>query len=290
MLTTEDGEGMNGAHILAVLVLYERTPEESETFTSLRAILHHRPDLARGLNLLVYDNSPTEHNIPALPIATQYVSNTRNAGLARAYNTALQLADENNISWLLLLDQDTLLTEEYLAEIHSQTDAGDDRFEAIVPKLAEDGVVLSPHLAISFRHPKPVDVATYGISATHIHPYNSGAALRVKALQEMGGFPENFWLDYLDHATFRKLQTNGGRIFVMRAILEHKLSSNSVNISTDSAALARQKNILQAERSFYRGYGTRQEQFYYHIRLIRRSWKALLAGHFKLSLLLLQQM
>jgi hypothetical protein len=48
-------------------------------------------------------------------------------------------------------------------------------------------------------------------------PYNSGALLRVKALQEMNGFPEEFLLDYLDHATFRILQNKGGRISIEHA-------------------------------------------------------------------------
>jgi GT2 family glycosyltransferase len=282
---------MSGPRILAVLVLYKRTPEESEAFTSLQSILQQRPDLAGGMSLLVYDNSPTAHEIPPLPIATRYLSDTGNEGLSPAYNAGLRLAGEDSLDWLLLLDQDTSLTEAYLTEAISLTQLTEDnQFDAIVPKLVEDGLVLSPHLALTLRHPKPIDVATHGISAIQLHPYNSGAIFRVKALQEMNGFPEEFLLDYLDHATFRILQNRGGRIFVMQTTLEHKLSSNQEDRSDDPALSARQKNVLQAERAFYRSYGTFRERFYYPARLIWRAWKALRSGSFKRSIMLLRQL
>jgi GT2 family glycosyltransferase len=288
MLREKKREGMSGAHILAVLVLYKRAPEESEAFTSLRSILWRRPDLAGGISLLVYDNSPIAHEIPALPITTRYVSNTGNAGLAPAYNAGLQLAGEDALDWLLLLDQDTLLNEAYLTEAIRLTHAAGNRFQAIVPKLVEGGLVLSPHLALTLRHPKPVDITTHGISTVQLHPYNSGAVLRVKALQEMNGFPGGFLLDYLDHVTFRTLQTKGGRLFVMQTTLEHKLSTNEADRTDDPVLSARQKNILQAEHAFYRSYGTSRERFYHHLRLIWKAWKALRSGSFRRSILLLK--
>jgi GT2 family glycosyltransferase len=282
---------MSRPRILAVLVLYKRTPEESESFTSLQSILEQRPDLCGGISLLVYDNSPKAHEIPPLPIATRYISDTGNAGLSPAYNTGLRLAGEDSFEWLLLLDQDTLLTEAYLVEAISLTlSATDSHFDAIVPKLIEEGVVLSPHLALTLRHPKPIDVTTHGVSAIQLHPYNSGALLRVKTLREMNGFPEEFLLDYLDHATFRILQNKGGKIFIMQTALEHKLSSNREDRSDDPVLSARQKNVLQAERAFYRNYGTVRERFFYHVRLVWRAWKALRSGSFKRSIMLLRQL
>lgn len=269
--------------IFAIIVLYRQSPEESESFVSLRTILQERPDLASSMRLLVYDNSPTTHEVPASPVEMRYISNTSNAGLARAYNTALKLALDEGMQWLLLLDQDTVLTESYLSEAIALAHT-DDRFEAIVPKLAEAGIVLSPHYPLTLRHPKPLDIAAYGILSEEIHPYNSGAILKVKALQKMDGFPDEFPIDYLDHATFRILQTNGGRIFVMQAVLEHQLSSNSRHRAVSS----REKNTLQAEHRFYQRYGSRQEQFYYHVRLIWRAWKALGDGSPERGYLLLK--
>jgi GT2 family glycosyltransferase len=280
---------MSRARIFAVLVLYKRSLEESETFSTLRSLLEKRTDLAGAMSLLLYDNSPVAQEVPALPIPTRYISNPSNPGLVAAYSAGLQLADEEAADWLLLLDQDTLLTETYLAEAVSSTQlAGDDQFDAIVPKLVEDGTVQSPHLTITFRCPKPVDITTHGISTVLLHPYNSGAVLRVKALREMNGFPEGFSLDYLDHATFRRLQSRGGKIFVMQALLQHKLSTNRTDVSDDPVLFARQKSVLRAEQAFYRDFGTPRERFYYHARLVWRAWKAMRAGRLRTSIMYLK--
>ncbi len=283
--------------ILAILVLYRRSLEESETFVSLRTILQRRHDLAGSLRLLVYDNSPTTHEVPPISIDAHYISDTSNTGLARAYNVGLQLAVEGDSRWLLLLDQDTVLTEAYLEEaitlaasVETQSDASTSQghFDAMVPKLVEGGMLLSPHLPLTLRHPKPIERATYGVSTIELHPYNSGAVFRVSTLQSIHGFPEDFALDYLDHATFRILQNNSGRIFVMRAVLEHQLSTNEANGLDGSAMSVRQKNVLRAEHAFYRRYGTSREQFYHHVRLIWRACKALRAGSFRWGCLLLK--
>jgi GT2 family glycosyltransferase len=93
-----------------------------------------------------------------------------------------------------------------------------------------------------------------------IRVYNSGAVLRMSALREIGGFPEEYWLDYLDHAVFHRLQAAGGKVFVMEARLAHEMSIHQPNKEANPAHAARQANQLAAEVRFYREHGTAQEQ------------------------------
>ena len=123
----------------------------------------------------------------------------------------------------MLLDQDSGPTREYFEEavaLSRRLDL-DEEIVALVPKLIENGKVLAPHLRAMLRHPKAVDVELTGVAQEKIYPYNSASVIRVSALQAIGGFPEKFWLDYLDHATFRMLQAGDGRIYVMQTMLEH---------------------------------------------------------------------
>jgi GT2 family glycosyltransferase len=279
---------MTKPSILAIIVSYQRALEESEAFVSLREILQQRSDIKDTLRLLIYDNSPIPHKVPPIPVETRYISNTDNAGLAIAYNTGLKLAKDEGLDWLLLLDQDTVLTEPYLAEAITLIHSSRVQCDVIVPKLMENGVVMSPHFPLTFRHPKPVDIEAYGVSTKEIHPYNSGAVWRVRTLQRLNGFPEDFAIDYLDHAVFRALQAQGGKIFVMRARLEHQLSSNNASSAGTSIVSAREKNILQAENRFYKRYGTFQEQLYHHTHLVWRAGKALRRGSLERGYLLLK--
>jgi hypothetical protein len=101
-----------------------------------------------------------------------------------------------------------------------------------------------------------------------VSAFNSGAAVRVSALQR---FPERYWLDFLDHAIFHELQAAGGRIWLLQSQLEHRLSTQRLG---DEASLDRYRNVLQAERDFYREYGSFADRFFYHLRRGKQT-----AGH-----------
>jgi hypothetical protein len=115
-----------------------------------------------------------------------------------------------------------------------------------------------------------IDRTTTGDSSQRLHVFNSGALLRVSSLKAIRGFPEDFPLDYLDHATFAALQDRGGRLHVLNTILEHELSSNTEG-NRDPASVQRQIGVLDAEYRFYKQYGSAGDQFRRRLRLIRAS-------------------
>jgi len=254
--------------ILAVVVLYKVRAEQSQSFSSLQRLLAEDPEAARTIDLMVCDNTPYEQPQPA-GFPGLYVSDTTNPGLAKCYNLALRVAQERGATWLLLLDQDTTLTAEYLREIVAQTreQAADTGIVALVPKLIQDGVVQSPHTRPTYRHAK-FDRSVAGRYQGWLYAFNSASILRVAALEAIDGFPEQFWLDFLDHATFHRLQQAGGRLLVLDACLEHELSTNDIG-KKDAASRKRYQNVLDAEHSFYRQYGSVADRIFHRIRLLR---------------------
>jgi GT2 family glycosyltransferase len=269
--------------ILATVVLYRCELAHSQSFTSLFRILSEDPELAKHFSLLVYDNSPQaqDHAMQAtFPI--DYVHDPSNGGLATAYNFALARAEAEQRAWLLLLDQDTVLTEEFLFELveSARTLHGQAQVGAIVPKLLIRGAIYSPEANFLYqvRHPhrslQTVEKDAVGIQQRHLNAYNSGATLRVSAMRAIGGFPTQFWLDYLDHAVFRALFVGGFRIYVMRAELVH----NSSLAEVTSLPLWRLRNILQAQTLFVKQSGGLLDRMFYRIFLLRFSrglWKNL---------------
>ena len=182
-------------------------------------ILNDSPELAKHFSLILYDNSAQ----PQRPeIATSYpvcyIHDPSNGGLVSAYNFALQRAESEEREWLLLLDQDTSLTPEFVLELVRATGSLQSRSEvaAIVPKLQVNGRIDSPaadffdQMRRQFLRPEQaITQATVGIQEQSLCSYNSGSALRVTALRSIGGFPSEFWLDFLDHAVFHALFLNG---------------------------------------------------------------------------------
>jgi GT2 family glycosyltransferase len=245
------------------------TFDQSRGIKSLLKALSEDETSAKTIELMVCDNTPYKQAPPA-SFSGRFYRDVTNPGLARWYNLALRDAKKNGISWMLLLDQDTEATAAYIIEVIAQTEALENKrgIAAIVPKLVQNGVVCSPLTPPTYRHPRPFDQNFSGVASSRLHVFNSGSVLRVSALNDAGGFPEDFPLDYLDHATFAALQSQGGKLFVLQSSLQHDLSSNNVR-RTDAAAIARHQSTLTAERRFYKRNGSTQDRLYRRLRLLR---------------------
>jgi GT2 family glycosyltransferase len=268
---------ISNCSILGILVLYRRAPSESEAFNSLVDLWMADPELASSLPFIVYDNSPQPLKWEApVEFPLTYKHDSSNGGLASAYNFALAEAERRGTEWLLLLDQDTVLTPEFFEELiacatslQAQSDVG-----SIVPKLLANGKLASPaaHFLDQMRRQfkrssHAVDRNATGVQRGRLSAYNSGTTFRVSALRAIGGFPQEFWLDYLDHAVFHLLHTKGYRMFVMRAVLHHDSSQENMNASP----MWRQLNHLAAQMSFVHWAGTNFERLLYRCWLLRFS-------------------
>lgn len=256
--------------VLAVVVLFRMAAGESAAFTSLGRILEREVPGTTELELMVCDNTPFEQEAPA-GFGGVYWRDTTNPGLARCYNRALGRAVETGAGWLMLLDQDTTVTEEYVAEVGRLVGEleGEAGVVALAPKLIAGGRGVSPHRPPTLRHYR-ADLGFTGVAKAPLCAFNSGAVLRVRAMAGMGGFREEFWLDFLDHATFRELQVRGGQVYVMASRLEHELALSKPKGATFS--VARHRNSVDAECAFYRRFGTLRERMYLRARLL---WSAI---------------
>ena len=249
--------------LTAVLVLYRVLLEQSTCFLSLRQVLGAAANISE-FSLLVYDNSPEAGGAAEFPATLTYRHDVSNGGVAAAYNAGLQAAQENGSQWLLLLDQDTAITREYLTELRACMASVPAEVAAIIPRLTEDGQTHSPQTLPRLSHQTLPESLT-GLLSMKVSVFNSGAALRVAAVQR---FPERYWLDFLDHATFHELQAAGGRIWLIRTRLEHRLSTQRLG---EDASLGRYLNVLQAERDFYREYGSTSDIFFYRLRRLKQT-------------------
>lgn len=265
---------------LATVVLYKRSIERSEAVQALLQLLAADPALAATFRVLLYDNSPEAQNVPGTPgIALSYRHDARNAGLPAAYNHALALAAEDGIPWLMLLDQDTRVTADYLHELIALQPVAhqDPKLAAFVPKLTGLTGLRSPCLEFidsvrrqitlpRWRRPLIVPPETYGPQPRRLTAFNSGAVIRTQAMLALGGFPSAYWLDFLDTAVFHDLYKNGNYLFVMKNTLTHSLSVEADDFLQLSHSLARHRNILSAMIYYVKMNGSPWE------RLLHRGW------------------
>jgi GT2 family glycosyltransferase len=261
--------------ILAVIVLYRMTADESTSFASIQTCRSTSPELANAYELMVWDNTPGRQVAPK-SFAGSYIQAGDNPGLAVAYNAALSHAAARGAPWLMLLDQDTVVTEQFLMEALAL--ARTSRAGVLVPRLTWHGRTLSPFRPIMVGPPLPLEDTVLGECHEPLQAFNSGAVFSVEQLQQAGGFDTDFPIDYLDHATFKRLQARGGLIHVLHSRLEHALASQAPGPLSDGA-LCRERDILNGERRYFRKYGTTEEQRLFKLRLLRRAASVLFHKH-----------
>jgi GT2 family glycosyltransferase len=257
--------------VQCVIVLYKNTPTDSKAIRSLIVCCNQQSGLAERLSILIYDNSPDpqEPFQTDLPFgAKEYRYDSKNGGLVAAYNYALATAQRMNLDWLLLLDQDTVVEVGFFSALFREICAPYlANVCALVPKLSQNGLILSPQIVKAFRN-DPVSPEFSGICSQRLTALNSAACLRVQAVAEAGGFPMDYWLDYLDHVMFYRLQIAGGRVLVLDVAMQHRLSL--LNIEAEMS-VERYMNALAAEWKFIDETNWGGGSLIHRVRLLKRA-------------------
>ncbi len=261
--------------IMAVLVLYRRRLEDAVTWQTLTQQVNDRLRGVADFHLLVCDNGPLVHPLPALPDWVEYVGVHENHGLAWAYNRGLATAGVHGADWLLTLDQDTNLPADYVmrlaekaAEFSATTESGV-RVGAVVPQLVSDRErVHSPVRATSLGEQK-IERSFQGSLKGDVRPFNSAALLRVAALQKTGGYDRRFWLNYLDHSVFHALQQAGYLVWIAGDLqVKHHLSLHE---GRDRMTEEHFHHFSGAESAFRDLYASRFEGLVFTVRLLLRA-------------------
>ena len=256
--------------IFAILVIYNRKIEETKTFNSLLQNYAKSPKAFRNFKLLIYDNSLIEQKMQiTIPFEYHYVHDLNNKGLAVAYNYALNEAILASYSWLLLLDQDSYLPEDFIYNLlyDLSTIEKDNTVIALVPKMHYKNTFFSPSKDLFGGILRPIDMRHKGICPFKVFAIGSGSVIKVSFLQGIGGFNELFWLDSLDRWLFFTINNMGGKVYVTDSIIEHELSVMNYDKFMNEQ---RYYNILKYEALFMKSFKSKAENYVYYLRLIKR--------------------
>jgi len=253
---------MMKTQIVAVVVLYKRLPEQSQTINSLAAIFAAKPDLLDSIRVILFDNSPKPLDEIRLSFPYTYGHAGRNMGTSGAYNYAMEFAEAEGVPWLLLLDQDTTLSAEFLPRMLEYSGS-------VVPYIYSSGLLISPRKLGRFNHHSQISPPVDGVLPYKAFAVNSATLMRVAALREIGGYSDDFWLDLSDVYVFHAMYQKGRHIYVAGDLtLQHSLTST--NFDHDMAP-ERYRNFLSAESAFVDLYSTAPERAVHLLRLLGRT-------------------
>jgi GT2 family glycosyltransferase len=257
--------------ILAVIVLYKRAPEQSQTIQSLIQVFGRNPVLNDSVRVLLWDNSPVPASEASLPFRFELRHGGHNVGTSGAYNHAMELAESLSCPWLLLLDQDTQVSEEFLqgmigygARFERVTDVA-----TVVPFIFSHGALVSPRRMLRFNRMQQIPVTFCGLCKDKAYAVNSATLLRVAALKEVGGYSDEFWLDLSDVYVFQALHRIGKHMYVACDLqVEHSIASMDFD---KEMSPERYRNFIAAESAYIDLFLSPVERFAQLLRLFART-------------------
>ncbi len=236
--------------ILVVVVLYKQSPEQSRTIQSLVPVFERNPSLIGPVHVLLWDNSPVPASQVSLPFPFDLRHGGRNVGTSGAYNYALELAESAGCPWLLLLDQDTTVSEEFLSTMmrYSEQFRQTPEVAAVVPFIFSHGTLVSPRRLLSFNRVRQIPATFSGLCKDKAYAVNSATLMRVTALREVGGYSEEFWLDLSDVYVFQALHRKGKYMHIAGDLrVEHSIASMDFD---KEMSPERYRNFMAAESAY----------------------------------------
>lgn len=215
--------------IQIVIVTYKTMLSECVAYNTFCQYVH---SLTVPYSLLIYNNSP-ENKITCDKEYVEVVDAVSNDMLAGAYNFALQAAVNKQAQWLLLLDQDTQLSQAYFEKLNDfLTSSFVNQYDVVVPLMRMRTKHLSP---IAFSKKTGPFINQFNSVVNHQNfkkctakkqyaAFNSASLLSVKQMTSIGGFDTNYPLDMLDHRYYHLLNKVGAKLYVLDVVLSHSLS------------------------------------------------------------------
>jgi GT2 family glycosyltransferase len=260
------------AQILIVVVQYLTPLENAPVIQSLDRCFSQTPALLEDFTTLVWDNSPRSHAVPdGLSFPIQHRHTGENLGVSGAYNRAAKLAAEYGAQWLLLLDQDTTLPPEFLAGMreHAQRLTPEHRIAAVAPTILMGQAQISPKVTVRWGTSVDPPPGFIGEERRELVLVNTGLLLRLAALQKVGGYHPDFWLDFSDRYLCHMLAQKSCSVWLAADLrLQHHVSFVDGSIS-----LRRYANLLAAEDAFFTLYRSLPRNIVYCQRLLRKAWR-----------------
>ena len=213
----------NSEHVQLVVVVPTFNPPANPNLEKLVTTL-----ALSGFPVLISDDAsvvthdPALHQLRDIP-GVRITRHLRNEGIARGLNEGLDLALTVGATWLLTVDQDSLVTSDYIPTLLNFANTinnqlwTDNPIGAVAPASISDasGEITYPT--------KVFQASRVNSLLTTEEVMQSGALWNVQALDRVGGFDSDLAMDAVDAAACLRLREAG---FVIAVTAEVTISHN----------------------------------------------------------------
>ncbi len=183
----------------------------------------------------------------------------------------MELAESLACPWLLLLDQDTTVSEEFLQAMIRYGEQFEQTVEVatVVPFIFSHGTLVSPRRILRFNRMQQIPVTFSGLCKDKAYAVNSATLMRVAALREVGGYSDDFWLDLSDVYVFQALHRKGKYMYVAGDLhVKHSIASMDFD---KEMSPERYRNFMAAESAYIDLFLSPVERYAQLLRLFART-------------------
>lgn len=203
--------------LTALIVIYNKSCLESTTFKFIRKY-------KKKMNIIVFDNSTIDYGNSEYcekQNITYYTVN-QNIGLSRAYNFILNKIKLSKSNYILILDDDTTLNDNYIREVLETINI--DNADVLLPLVWSNNELISPS-SVSFNcRVKQIKDVSF-INRKNITAINSGMVIRTSIYNDIK-YNENLFLDYVDHDFMKNIREKNYNIKILSSSIYQSFSRN----------------------------------------------------------------
>lgn len=158
------------------------------------------------------------------------ITNEKNLGIATALNQLCRIALFNKYDWILTLDQDTICPDGMIQEMTLYT--SDEKIGIICPSVYYQGgngkrntIKKNRNTADYYKLKGGIQKKYISEDITYVYACMTSASLtNVKMWNEIGGFRDDYFIDFVDNEFCMRMAINGYRILrVNRYHINHQL-------------------------------------------------------------------
>ena len=242
--------------LYALIVIYNKKCEDSIT---IKKIFPYK----NQINIIVFDNSDenNENERFCNNNNIKYYTEHKNIGLSKAYNSIISKIEMNDDNFLLILDDDTNITNEYINKIiEISNNKKENLYDIYVPIAKSNNKIISPsntQFDCRVKAIKKID----DIDLKKITAINSCSFIRMSVFKNIK-YNENLFLDYVDHDFFRKARKEKIKIKVLNEAVFQNFSRDEKNPNINSVLL-RFKIYMEDFKKYCKEIGWLGEIFYF---------------------------
>ncbi len=192
--------------------------------------LNEKIENQEKLNIVIFDNT----DLPKWDAKNDFVENSytnivylndnSNPGISKAYNSIAEYARKNKFPYIVFLDQDTDLPDNFLSAY--KTIVAKD-IDIAAPLICENEKLLSPAIYKNYRSSRYKTIEEDKIELKNNSCINSGLLIKTHFFFRAGGYNENLRLDFCDHEFLQRVGNFTEFINIIPAKLEQNFSTNT---------------------------------------------------------------